>query len=61
MLIEEEDELLLFEKYSNLDPFQVSRFPNRKSLTNYLLSRKDLYGDSTELKPILIENGEILE
>ncbi len=61
VLIEEKSDLLFFEKYSSLDPFQVSRFSNRKSLIKYLLSRKDLYGDSTELEPILIENGEILE
>lgn len=61
VLIEEENELLFFEKYSNLDPFQVSRFPDRNALKKYLLSRKDLYGDSSELEPIIMENGEFLE
>jgi hypothetical protein len=60
VLAEKEDGLLFFEKYSNLAPFQATYFQNREQLKKYLLSRDDLYGDETELEPIITENGNIL-
>lgn len=59
VLIEQEDSLLFVEKYSNLAPFQATYFHDRKELKQYLLSRTDLYGDGTELAPILTENGAL--
>lgn len=59
VLIEQEDCLLFVEKYSNLAPFQATCFHNRQELKQYLLSRTDLYGDGTELAPILTENGAL--
>ena len=52
--------LLFLEKYSSMAPFQATYFQNRSELKKYLLSRKDLYGDSKELKPIVMENKIIV-
>lgn len=60
VLAETEEGLLFFEKYSNLDPFQATYFHDREELKTYLLSRADLYGDETELAPIVTENGSVL-
>ena len=49
--------MMFVEKYSNLDPFQATYFRDREELKQYLLSRNDLYGDQTELAPIVAENG----
>lgn len=57
VLAEMENGLMFVEKYSNLDPFQATYFRDREELKQYLLSRNDLYGDQTELAPIVAENG----
>lgn len=60
VLTETEDGLLFFEKYSSLAPFQATLFSDRAALKRYLLDRADLYGDETELAPIVTENGCVL-
>ena len=49
-----------FEKYNISLPFQATYFRDREELKQYLLSRGDLYGDETELAPIVTENEKIL-
>lgn len=61
VLIEKNQELLFIEKYGPLSPFQATKFHNRKELKNYLLSRADLYGDETELEPIIMENNHLID
>lgn len=62
ILIELEDnELLFFEKYGPMYPFQANKFNNRKELKEYLLARPDLYGDETELPPIIMENNKLMD
>lgn len=60
VLSETDNGLLFIEKYSSLDPFQATYFQDKESLKQYLLSRSDLYGDTTELDPIITENGDII-
>lgn len=60
ILLNANDSLIFIEKYSNLAPFQVTKFKNKAELKDYLLSRKDLYGDDNEMKPIITINGELL-
>lgn len=61
VLAETEDGLLFVEKYGPSGPFQATVFQNRKQLETYLLARPDLYGDDTELPPIVLENGAVLD
>lgn len=61
VLVETEDGLLFVEKYGPDGPFQATAFQNRKQLETYLLARPDLYGDDTELPPIVLENGAVLD
>lgn len=60
LLVNTEDGYLYFEKYSNIAPFQATKFQNKKQVKEYLLSRPDLYGDGSELDPIVTINDEIL-
>lgn len=60
VLVETEDGLLFVEKYGPALPFQVTKFQSREQLKTYLLARPDLYGDETELKPIVMENDTVL-
>ncbi len=60
VLIETEDGLMFVEKYGPQFPFQASKFQNREQLKQYLLGRADLYGDETELEPIIMENDQLL-
>lgn len=60
VLAETDDGLLFVEKYGPLFPFQATKFENREELKSYLLNRSDLYGDETELEPIIMENGTFL-
>ena len=60
VLVETDDGLLFVEKYGDVQPFQVTKFQNRDQLKKYLLARPDLYGDETELEPILMENGQVM-
>lgn len=60
ILLEMEDGLMFVEKYGPQYPFQATRFENREELKQYLLGRKDLYGDETELEPIVMENDRRL-
>ncbi len=57
VLAETENGLLFVEKYGPQTPFQATKFNNREELKQYLTGRADLYGDETELAPILMENG----
>lgn len=41
-------------------PFQATKFNDRSELKQYLLNRQDLYGDETELAPIVLENDQRL-
>lgn len=60
VLLETEDGLLFVEKYGPQFPFQATRFHDREELKAYLLGRADLYGDETELAPIVMENEQVL-
>lgn len=60
VLAETNDGLLFIEKYSYQAPFQATRFVDRAALKKYLLSRDDLYGDESELQPVITENGKLL-
>ena len=60
ILVNTEDGCLYFEKYSNIAPFQATKFKDKKQVKKYLLSRPDLYGDGSELDPIVTINDEIL-
>ncbi len=60
VLAETEQGLLFVEKFGPYAPFQATWFQDRSQLRSYLLARPDLYGDGTELEPIILENGAIL-
>lgn len=60
VLLETNTGLLFVEKYGPQLPFQATRFHNREELKQYLLNRGDLYGDETELPPIVLENDHLL-
>ncbi len=60
VLLETEDGLMFVEKYGPIAPFQVTKFQNREELKSYLLGRPDLYGEETELAPIVMENDKVL-
>lgn len=60
ILLNTDEGILFFEKYSSLAPFQVTKFTSTKELKDYLLSRPDLYGDDSEMAPIVTINNEIL-
>ncbi len=60
VLAEDKDGLWFFEKYGPMFPFQVTRFHDRAELKQYILNRPDLYGDDTELEPIILENDTVL-
>lgn len=60
VLLEEDDGLVFVEKYGPMYPFQFTKFNNRTELKKYLLSRTDLYGDQSELAPIVMENNQVL-
>lgn len=60
VLLETEEGLLFVEKYGPQLPFQATKFHDRTELKQYLLDRQDLYGDETELAPIVLENDQLL-
>lgn len=60
ILVETDDGVLFVEKYGPQLPFQATKFHSREELKNYLLGRADLYGDETELEPIVMENSQVL-
>lgn len=60
VLLETKDGLLFVEKYGPNTPFQATKFQTREELKDYLLSRVDLYGEETELDPIIMENDRVL-
>lgn len=60
VLLDTEGGLLFVEKYGPQLPFQATKFHNRNELKQYLLARTDLYGDETELPPIVLENDQPL-
>ncbi len=60
VLLEGEDGLLFVEKYGPIYPFQATKFSDREELKQYLLGRADLYGDETELEPIVMENDQLI-
>lgn len=60
VLAETEDGLLFVEKFGPQLPFQATKFHSREELKSYLLGRTDLYGDETELAPIIMENDQVL-
>ncbi len=60
VLIEEKNELIFIEKYGPIYPFKTTKFKDRDDLKEYLLSRPDLYGDETELEPIVMENDKVI-
>lgn len=61
VLAETKEGLLFVEKYSALAPFQATYFKDWAELKDYLLARPDLYGDETELDPIVMENGTVMK
>lgn len=60
VLVQTDDGLLFVEKYGPQLPFQATKFQNREELKQYLLDRADLYGDETELPPIVMENDQLI-
>ena len=60
VLLETEEGLLFVEKYGPQYPFQVTKFQEREELKQYLLGRADLYGDETELAPLVFVNDQQL-
>lgn len=56
VMIENNGEYLVLEKFSSLDPFQISKFSSKEDVKKYLLSRNDIYG--SEIKPIILINNE---
>ncbi len=60
VLLQTDAGLLFVEKYGPQLPFQATKFQNREELKQYLLSRADLYGDETELAPIVMENDRLI-
>lgn len=61
VLVDNGKDLLFIEKYGPYAPFQATKFNNRNELKKYLLSRSDLYGEKTELEPIIIENYKVMK
>ena len=60
ILMETDDGLVFFEKYSSDSPYQATKLRDRKELKKYLLARSDIYGEKTDLEPILMENDKVL-
>lgn len=60
VLINTKDGLLFVEKFGSLYPFQATKFSSREELKKYLLSRPDLYGEKTELEPLIMEDSKFL-
>lgn len=56
VMIENADEYLIIEKFSPMDPFQISKFSSREDVKKYLLSRNDIYG--SDINPIILINNE---
>ena len=54
------DKLIFIEKFGPQYPFQVTKFNTINELKNYLLTRKDFYGEENELDPIIFDNNELL-
>lgn len=61
VLVQTDDGLLFVEKYGPDTPFQATKFNNRSELKKYLLARPDLYGEKTELAPIITENTKVMK
>ncbi len=60
VLLETEEGLMFVEKYGPQFPFQATKFHNRDELKQYILDRPDLYGDKTEVAPLVFENDHLL-
>lgn len=60
VLIDTGNELVLIEKYGPPAPYQATVCKTRKEVVEYLLARPDLYGDGSELPPIVMENNQVL-
>lgn len=60
VLIDAGNELVLIEKYGPPAPYQATVCKTRKEVVEYLLARPDLYGDGSELPPIVMENNQVL-
>ncbi|WP_297713952.1 DUF4300 family protein [Clostridium sp.] len=56
VMIENDDEYVVLEKFSPMDPFQISKFSSREDVKKYLLSRNDIYG--SDINPIVLINNE---
>lgn len=56
VMIESNGEYIVLEKFSSIDPFQISKFSTIEEVRKYLLSRNDIYG--SEIKPIILINNE---
>ena len=55
-MIENDGEYIVLEKFSSIDPFQISKFSNKEDVKKYLLSRNDIYG--SDINPIILINNE---
>ncbi len=60
VLVETDNGLVFVEKYGPRFPFQATKFQDREQLKTYLLHRTDLYGEASELEPIIMENDAFL-
>lgn len=56
VMIENANEYLIIEKFSPMDPFQISKFSSREDVKKYLLSRNDIY--VSDINPIVLINNE---
>lgn len=60
VLIEDEEGLMLVEKYGSFSPYQVTKFNSEQEVAEYLLNRADIMGDGTEGAPIVMINDRVI-
>lgn len=60
VLVDLGDYLMLVEKYGPEGPYVVAKFKDRQRLKEYLLARPDIWGDGSEMPPVVMENDKLL-
>lgn len=61
VLIQDKDTLYFLEKLSFEEPYQVIKFPNKKSLRKYLMKKYDISQNQPIAPPLIFENGAPME
>lgn len=61
LLKNKEGRLYFIEKIAFQEPYQVSIFENRRELNDFLMKRYDIEKNQDHAKPIIFENGELME